>query len=550
MEYFDRRFEEAVSIYNSGNFKKAELIFEEILKAEPNHEASIVYLAEINYRKRNLDRAIELLYKLIDINPTLPEVYNNLGVILKEKGRIEEAISCYIKAIHYGPDMSDSYYNLGIVLQEKGEFDSAIMCFKKAIELNPEMADYHINLAISLQKVKRYDDAMVSYEKAIELNPVNADYYYNLGTLYHEMEKIDEALSFYKKALELNSMHKDAYVNAGLAYAEKGMPEMAISYYDMAISLEPQFADAHWNKALSLLLLGRYEEGWREYEWRTKASEIITVKRNFPKPLWDGTKSYGTSILLYAEQGLGDTIQFIRYVPLIAEKGFNIIVEVQEEVKNISRYVDGVKHVISIRDEYPDFDAYYPLLSLPFLLNTTIDTIPLKIPYIKIGDDLIEKWRDKLGEHGKRLKVGLVWSGNTMFKKAHLKRCPIEKLLPLFENEDILFYSLQKYSQKDYKILDNIRLIDYMNEVEDFVDTAGIIMNLDLVISIDTAVAHLSGAMGKPVWVLIPYVPDWRWLLDREDSPWYPTMRLFRQSKPMVWDDVILKIKDELRRII
>lgn len=549
MDISDKRFKDALLIYNSGDIKKAELILEELLNYNPYHEDALFLSAELNYKKGNLDKTIELLYKLISINPYSPEIFNNLGVVLKEKGNDDEAISCYMKAIQYGPDIPDSYYNLGVIFQEKDAHDSAIMCFKKAIEFDAEKPDYYMNLAISLQKKKQYKEAETNYRRAIELNPVNADTYYNLGTLYHEIEKLDEAISFYNKAIELDSLHKDAFVNAGLAYSEKRIPEKAISYYDKAIFIEPNFADAHWNKSLSLLLLGRYEEGWKEYEWRTKTSELIVTKREFPKPLWDGSKKYGKDILLYAEQGLGDTIQFVRYASIVSNMGFNVIIEAQEELKNLIRYVKGVRDVVTVKDRFLNFDVYYPLLSLPYLFNTTLGNIPSDVPYINIGNDLIVKWNEKLKIDKKRFNVGIVWSGNSNFKKAHLKRCPLEKLSPLFENNNISFYSLQKFYGEDYKIQKNIRLIDYMDEVNDFLDTACIIMNLDLIISVDTAVAHLAGALGKPVWVLIPYVPDWRWMLDREDSPWYPTMRLFRQSVPKVWDDVIERIRIELDKL-
>jgi ADP-heptose:LPS heptosyltransferase len=297
-----------------------------------------------------------------------------------------------------------------------------------------------------------------------------------------------------------------------------------------------------------LLSCGDFINGWKEYEWRLKINARPSVKE-FSQLLWDGSDISGKTILLYTEQGHGDAIQFIRYVPAVVQRGATIIVECQKELASLFQNVEGIKKVISIGEQLPAFDLHCPLLSLPLKFNTTLDTIPAEIPYIKVNPLSTRKWKDKLSDDSSKLKVGLVWAGSQSHKDDRNRSFALNTFAPLAQFDNIVFYSLQKEkgSEQAKKPPEGMKLIDHMEEINDFSDTAALIENLDLVISVDTAVAHLAGAMGKPVWTLLPFVPDWRWLLNREDSPWYPTMKLFRQPSHSDWKSVIHKVAEELR---
>ena len=307
--------------------------------------------------------------------------------------------------------------------------------------------------------------------------------------------------------------------------------------------LSPDNAVFHWNLSLALLLSGNFEEGWKEYEWRQKVKDF--PNRIVSQPLWDGSDIAGQTILLQAEQGYGDTIQFIRYASMVAQRGANVIVSCQNELTSLLKKVDGIHHVAGYHEPIPEFDVYCPLLSLPLIFHTTVESIPAHVPYIKPEPSLFQHWRAKIQNHVSRLKIGLVWAGREQ------RSCPLELFTPLAEIHYSTFYSLQKgeAAEQAKNPPEGMKLIDYTEDIHDFSDTAAFIENLDLVISVDTAVAHLAGALGKPVWTLLPFVPDWRWLLNRDDSPWYPTMRLFRQPSPGDWESVIARIAQDLTAI-
>jgi hypothetical protein len=302
---------------------------------------------------------------------------------------------------------------------------------------------------------------------------------------------------------------------------------------------------------MALLLKGDFKNGWKEYEWRWEAKCFISKKFHFSKPFWDGGDITGRTILLHAEQGLGDTIQFVRYVSLVERMGAKVITACQKELKSLLVKSKLFGTVVSFQDPIPEFDIHCPLMSLPFTLLTSIETIPAEIPYITADSELISRWRERI-QPDHSFKIGVVWSGNPKYKKNRVRSCSLETFSPLAEHNEITFYSLQKgdAAEQAKNPSNNMKLVDLTDEINDFSDTAAFIEHLDFIITVDTAVAHLAGAMGKPVWTLLPFVPDWRWMLDREDSPWYPTMKLFRQTSPGDWDSVIMRIKEELKEFL
>jgi hypothetical protein len=391
---------------------------------------------------------------------------------------------------------------------------------------------------------------MTFYQKTIELNPSHAEAYCNIGIIFQNRGHLDQATNFYQKAIESNPHMATAFNNMGTAFQDKGQLDEAMTFYQRALQIDSNDAVAHFHVALLLLLTGDFKKGWQEYEWRWRTKDFGA--RNFEQPLWDGSDITGRTILLYSEQGIGDTIQFIRYAPLVVQRGARVIVECRKELKSLLQNVEGVNTIAAYGEQLPEFDLQCPLLSLPMVFDTTLETIPTEIPYIKVNASSIQKWKENVYNDRSKLKVGLVWAGAAGYKKDSKRSFSLEIFSPLAHFTDITFYSLQKGQSEEQakNPPDGMRLIDYMDEINDFSDTAALIKNLDLVISVDTAVAHLAGAVGKPVWTLLPFVPDWRWMLHREDSPWYPTMKLFRQPSLGDWGSVIERVKEELIALV
>jgi tetratricopeptide (TPR) repeat protein len=519
----NKKFRLAVKYYQAGNLQQAENLYKEILENQPDN--------------------IDALYFL--------------GVILQHKKDYDSAISSYRKTLHLNPHNPDVYYNLGLIFQDKAEADEAIKCYRQAIKLKPNFADVYYNLGLIFQDNAEADNAIANYKIFLQFNSKDADAYLNLGHAYQMKGQLDEAITYFQKAIQFNTDLPEAYCNLGSAFRDKVQPEVAIPYYQKAIQLYPDFADAHWGLARSLLLAGNFNQGWKEYEWRWKSTDYLKYSCfhrpvNFTQPILNGSDIAGHTVLIYAEQGLGDEIQFVRYAPLVAQHGAKVIIECHKELSTLLQPIESVKHVIVQGEPLPDFDVQCPLLTLPLVFNTTLENIPAKVPYIFVNPVLRQGWKDKIQQDNSKMKVGLVWNGNPKNKNDMNRSIPFSKISQFIHCSDITFYSLQKGNaaeQSRNRPL-GMKLVDLSEEINNFSDTAAIIENLDLTISVDTSVAHLAGALGKPIWTLIPFAPDWRWMLNREDSPWYPTMRLFRQLSPGDWESVIFRVKDELRQLL
>ncbi len=547
----NKEIKQAFLYYQSGDLKKSEEICKKILKSQPQNIHIMHFLGIIYYQLQEYDSAIDYLKRITHKNSANHEVYYNLGRAFQKKGQNKEAIDCYQKATKIKKDFIDAYLNLGNLLKEEGLYNEAIKSYQKVVEINPQFSGAYYNIGSLFQEIDQIDEAVLAYQKAIELNPYYVDAYHDLGYVLQTKGEIEDAIRCYKKALQLDPQLYDAYNNLGRAFQEQGKIDEAISYYQKAIQLNPDFAEAHFNLSLALLLIGNFKDGWQEYEWRLKLREHSRYE--FSKPLLKGSEIKDKKIFLYAEQGFGDTIQFIRYVELVAKRGARvIIVECQKELISLVREIKEIDYLLTREDPLPEFDFHYPLLSLPLIFETTLENIPSKVPYIFVNDTILKKWKERINKENSKFKIGLVWSGNPKYKKDMKRSIKLDILLPLLRIKGVTFFSLQKGEATNQikDLPEEIKLIDYASEIEDFTDTASIIQNLDLVISVDTAVAHLAGALGRPVWTLLPFVPDWRWMLDREDSPWYPTMRLFRQPSIGDWKSVIERVKDELKKLI
>jgi tetratricopeptide (TPR) repeat protein len=534
--------------YHSGNFKQAINVCLEILENQPDNAIVLRLLGLISYQMRNYDPAISYFRQAAQLNPNYAEAYDNLGTTLKVIGQFDEAIVCFQKAIQANPNYAEAYYNLGNTFIMKGQLDTAITCYQKALQLNPSHAISYNNLGNAFREKGLLDEAITCYRKALLVEPTLADTFNNLGVALQEKGQLDEAFTSYQRAIELKPTYADAYNNMGFSLQENGQIDNAIGCYRKALQLNPYLAGAHGHLSLALLLKGDYDQGWKEYEWRWSTKEACS--RGFSQPLWDGGDITGLTILLHAEQGMGDTIQFIRYAPLVAQRGAKIIIECQKELTSLFAPITDIGEVISRGDPLPAFDTHCPLLSLPLVFGTTLENIPARIPYISVNPILMQKWHNKIHYDSSELKVGLVWAGSPRYKENRNRSFSLELYSSLGRLKNITFYSLQKgeAARQAENPPDGMNLIDLTQEMNNFSDTAALIENLDLIISADTAVAHLTGALGKPVWTLIPFSPDWRWLLNREDSPWYPTMRLFRQLSIGDWEPVITRIEDELQK--
>jgi Tfp pilus assembly protein PilF len=467
--------------------------------------------------------------------------FYNRGLDLQNLGRYEEAIASYDRALELRSDFFAAYLNRANVLQMLKRYDEALTSYDRALELRLNSAAAFSNRGSALQALRRYQEALASYDQAIALQPDFAKAHHNRGTVLLKLRRLEESLASSDRAIALSPVYAECHLNRGNALRGLGRMREAIASYERAGAIRPDYGDAHYNEALLRLLLGDFDRGWKLYEWRWQSSELGHTKRNITQPLWlGGTEIAGKTILLHAEQGLGDTIQFCRYVPFVAQRGARVLLHVPNTLNELMSSLAGLPRVISTAP--PSFDVHCPLLSLPLAFGALPETIPAATPYLHAPAKLISKWAERL-KSTRWPRIGLAWSGRPTHQNDHNRSIPLAALSPLFEM-DASFVSLQKdIRSSDADVLrGSTALLHFGDDLMDFADTAALISNLDLVISVDTSVAHLAGALARPVWVLLPNPPDWRWLLDRDDSPWYPTARLFRQDETGLWDNVIVRI--------
>jgi len=493
-----------------------------------------------------LEEAAELYKQLNSYYPNNSRVLTNLGTIALKLGNLEEGVKLLGKSLKVEPNQPNALSNRGIALHDLNRFEEAIASYNRAIALKSDFADAYNNRGNSLHKLHRLDEALASIDRALELQPDRAETHSNRGNLLRDLNRLDEALASLDRAIALSPDYAEAYCNRGNVLQDLNRLDEALASFDRAISLKPDYAEAYWNKSLLKILMGDYEEGWKLYEWRWKRTENRTFKR-LPQPLWLGEQPIANkSILIRQEQGLGDMIQFCRYASMVEALGANVFIEVSTPLVSLISSLKGNFTTIEKGKPLPDFDLQCPIMSLPLAFNTTVSTIHAEVPYLYTDKNKQELWRKRLGV--KTIpRVGLTWSGSIIHKKDNNRSIPLKLFEPLF-NLPLEFHSLQKEVRKeDAAILANNKQIKlHQNRINDFSDTAALVQEMDLVISVDTAVAHLSGALGKNVWILLPFIPDYRWMLDRTDSPWYPSSTLIRQPKIGDWSSVIMDVAERL----
>lgn len=486
--------------------------------------------------------------KAIDLRPDFALAYSNIGNLFNQLGRYSEALTKYEEAIALNPQDADTWNNRGLLLQDRFKrYQEALASFDKVIEIAPDFAEGHYNRGVLFSRMKRYEDAIESYEKAIALRPNYAIAYNNRANALRELRRYDEALSNFNTAITLNPQLAEAYYSRGVLLTDLTKFDEAMTDYETAIAITPDYPEANYNMSFLKLLTGNFEEGWTLYEWRWRTEHAEVNYEDYKRGLWLGEQPIaGKIILIRTEQGLGDFIHFVRYVPLVEAQGAKVILETPAALVPLMRTLNGTFTIVTKGDVLPNFDLRCPIMSLPLVFKTTLETIPATIPYLKADSGRQLIWRERLGPKSKP-RIGLVWSGNPQHKNDHNRSIPLRLLKPLFEL-DVEFHSLQvEVRSEDQASLAELPIHTHSEALHDFADTAALVSELDAVIAVDTSVTHLAGALGKPIWILLPCVPDFRWLLGRNDSPWYPTARLFRQTALGDWEGVIQNVVAELR---
>jgi tetratricopeptide (TPR) repeat protein len=584
-DYAEALNNRGVTLQELKRFDEALASYDRALAVRPDYAEALCNRGNTLKELKRFDEALASYDRALAVRPDYAEVLNNRGVTLQELKRFDEALASYDHALAVRPDYAEALYNRGNTLQELKWFDEALASYDRALAMRPDYAEVLNNRGVTLQELKRFDEALASYDRALAVRPDYADALNNRGNTLQELKRFDEALASYDRALAVRPDYAEVLYNRGNTLQELKRLDGALASYDRALTVRPDYAEvlnnrgntlkelkrldgalasfdralavrpdyagAHWNKCLLQLLTGDLEAGWKEFEWRWKVEDLSLSKRDFAQPLWLGENGIkGKTILLHSEQGFGDTIQFCRYVPLVAARGAGVLLEVPATLNGLMASFADVAQVISGKGQLPHFDLHCPLLSLPLAFGTKIESIPANVPYLTVPSEYARNWKLTLGPKH-RPTIGLAWSGRQEHKNDHNRSMSLRSLLKLLD-VNANFVSLQKDVRPDDAAVLKERsdLVHLGDKLKTFSDTAAIISNLDLVISVDTSVAHLAGALAKPIWVLLPFTPDWRWLFDREDSPWYPTARLFRQNARDDWSGVISRVAVELEKLL
>lgn len=540
---------QAFSAHQAGHLDHAEAGYQAVLQHAPGTWSAITLLATVALQRGQWQQAITGFQQSLALHVAQPDAHLNLGNAFREMGQVEQALACYEQSLALQPQFVAAWVNRGNVLRELRHFDTAIENYQRALALAPDNGDIHNNLGIAYWESGRFEMALHAYESALRYSPNDAAIWHNRGHTLRATGRYEEALQSDQQALTLLPNYVEAMLGCGDTLCEMRQFEAALRCYDQAIGLRADYADAWWAKALTLLQLGNFASGWQSYEWRWQLpNRQVERQRYAGLQQWSGREDVRDKhVLLHAEQGLGDAIQFCRYAPLLQEMGANITLEVRQPLVSLLQSLSPTINIVAQLTELnDDYDLRCPLMSLPLALGTSLETIPAGIPYLHADAALQQQWQSRLGPTSKP-RIGLVWSGSPTHKGDYARSIPLAQLQPLFKDR-FEFHSLQPdIRDDDQKILStDAPLHIHSGQIQNFSDTAALISQMDLVISVDTSAAHLAGAMGKPVWVLLPYSADFRWLLDRTDSPWYPTMRLFRQTQPRDWQEILQKVAAEL----
>ena len=542
-------FRQALALQQSGRLAEAAAQFEQLLAHAPGHPTLLTCAGIVALQQGQLERAHALLGQSLAILPDQPEALLGRGVALQHLGQRDEALVCFDRALALRPQYGEAHANRGSVLLSLKRYADALESCDRALALHPNMADALANRSVALLELGRIDEALESCDRAIALQPEMAAYCSNRASVLQKLHRLDEALAAVDRALALNPRLVEAHSNRGCVLQALNRLEEAQASFERAIALNPGHAPAQFNKGLIHLLSGNFADGWRQYEWRWQA-DSREFMRDFEVPLWLGQVPLaGKTLLIHAEQGLGDFIQVCRYASVAAARGARVILEVPAALRTLIGTLRGGFEVVTRGAALPPFDLHCPAMSLPLAFGTELGTVPAPVPYLYADPAMSRVWRDRLGARS-RPRVGLAWSGSAAHKNDHNRSLPFRLLEPWL-GLPIDFHVLQPElpAAERASLSAFANLSSHQGELRDFADTAALIEQLDLVVAVDTAVAHLAGAMGKPVWILLPFAPDFRWMLNRADSPWYPSATLFRQSAPGDWSAVVAEVRSRLARL-
>jgi tetratricopeptide (TPR) repeat protein len=543
-----------VTLHLLKRFDEALASHDRAIALKPDYAIAFINRGLALQELNRLDEALASYDQAIVLQPGFGEAFSNKGDALYQLKRFDEARASYDQAIAFRPGFAELFNNKGDALYELKRFDEAVASYDQAIALKPGLAEAFSNKGDALYQLKRFDEALTSYDQAIALKPGLAKALNNKGNILNELERFDEGLVYFDRAIALKPDFAEAFNNRGNALKELRRIDEALASYDHAISFRPGFAQAFNNRALCKLLIGRYIEGWSDYEWRFEVSTSIS-RPIFPN--WQGEDLAGRRVLVFAEQGLGDVIQFARYLPLLERNRCQLTFLAPAKLTRLTRLLRSLRSeikVISALSPEHMFDYQCALMSLPHRLGTNVASIPNSVPYLHAEDDLIVRWKERLKKHG--FKIGIAWQGNPLALADRGRSISLNEYVPLARIPGVRLISLQtgygldQLAQLPKDVTIEILGQDFDDGPDAFIDTAAVISSLDLVITADTAIAHLAGALGCRTWVTLKYVPHWPWMLDREDSPWYPTARLFRQSRVDDWAPVFANIANELRSLI
>lgn len=498
---------------------------------------------------RQWHAALAAYERAIALNPNSFLACFHRGNVLRELERWDAALASYERAIAIAPERAEAHFNRGVLLQKAGRLQAALDSYERAVALHPGLFQALFNRGNVLAKLKRPDAALASYDAAIAACADYPEAYSHRGAVLQAQGRWDEARASYDRAIELRPDFAAAYFNRGTLHKDRMQWQAALADYDRALALQPDFADALYNKSLLLLMLGDFATGWRLYEWRWKNAARLGLgdPQRFTEPSWLGSGSLaGKRVLVWCEQGLGDTLQFCRYVQRVAELGAQVIFEVQRPLAGLLASLDGVSEVVPNGDPVPPFDHHCPLLSLPLAFGTTLQSVPAPIGYVRSDPAKVAQWRARLGPRAKP-RIGLAWSGSKAYAADDRRSVPLADWIPHLPREFEYFCLQKDIRDADRHTLGGTRwIVTQPDELAGFSDIAALMMELDVVLSVDTSIAHLAGALGRRTWLLQAQPPDWRWMLEREDTPWYPTVRLFRQPAVGDWQRVFVRIAAEL----
>jgi tetratricopeptide (TPR) repeat protein len=522
------------------------------LRLEPRHAEALTDLGVALAEQGQLDEAAAALRQACLVQPAFAKAHYNLAVALAQLGKLDDAEAAFREALRLQSGYAAAHYGLGNVLRDKGRRDEAIACYREALRLKPDYGEAYNNLGLSLTEAGALDEAVIVLRQAVRLRPGDAGAHTNLGLALAEQGRWAEAEASYHEALRLRPQDADAHTDLGNCYKEQGRTAEALACYQLALWHQPELAPAHFNRALAWLQAGDYERGWAEYEWRWRRPQ--TPPRPLPRPAWDGSPLGGRTLLVHMEQGVGDMIQFLRYAPLVQRQGSTVLVECPASLVQLFSTCRGIDWLVAEGTPLPPFDVHAPLLSLPRLLGTTLATVPAAVPYLAAEPARVERWQRKLAPLG-GFKVGITWQGNPKYQWDRYRSLPLACFAPLAAVPGVRLVSLQKGPGAEQLRPPGPGFAvaelpgDWDGGDGAFLDTAAVMQCLDLVVTADTAAAHLAGALAVPVWVALAAVADWRWVLGRDDSPWYPGLRLFRQARLGDWAPVFARLADELRRL-